>query len=61
MLLENSWLVTPSLFSSYYWYAIKDYGEMEGFLKVLHREKTPPTESQQAGIDFEDKIRAVCE
>jgi hypothetical protein len=34
---------------------------MEGFLKVLHREKTPPTESQQAGIDFEDKIRAVCE
>ncbi len=61
MLMENSWLVTPSLFSSYYWYAIKDYGEMEDFLKVLRREKTPPTKSQQAGIDFENKIRSVCE
>ncbi len=61
MLTGNSWLVTPSLFSSYYWYAIKDYGETEGFLKFLRREKTPTTKSQQAGIDFENRIRAVCE
>lgn len=61
MLTGNSWLVTPSLYSKYYWYAIRDYGTTEDFLKVLRREKTPTTESQQAGIDFEDKIRAVCE
>lgn len=61
MLVNDSWLVTPSLYSAYYWYAIRDYGTTEDFLKVLRKEKTPPTESMLAGIEFEDKIRAVCD
>ena len=61
MLVNDSWLVTPSLYSSYYWYAIRDYGTTEDFLNVLRKEKTPPTESMLAGIEFEDKIRAVCD
>ncbi len=61
MLVSDSWLVTPSLYSAYYWYAIREYGTTEDFLKVLRKEKTPPTESMLAGIEFEDKIRAVCE
>ena len=59
--MNDSWLVTPSLYSSYYWYAIRDYGTTEDFLNVLRKEKTPPTESMLAGIEFEDKIRAVCD
>lgn len=31
----------------------------DAFLRVLRREKTPPTEAMQKGIDFEDKITAV--
>lgn len=61
MIVQGSWLVTPSLYSSYYWYAIRDYGTTEDFLNVLRKEKTPPTESMLAGIEFEDKIRAVCD
>lgn len=53
--------VTPSLYSAYYWYAVKDYGSKEDFLKVLRKEKTEPTESAKAGIEFEDRVLKICE
>lgn len=31
------------------------------FLQTLSREKSPPNESMQAGIDFENKVRAYCD
>lgn len=54
-------LITPSLYSAYYWYAVRDYGTTEDFLKVLRREPTEPTEAMQAGIAFEERIRGICE
>ena len=54
-------LITPSLYNAYYWYAVRDYGTKEDFLRVLRKEPTEPTEAMQAGIDFEDRIRAICE
>lgn len=54
-------LITPSLYSTYYWYAVRNYKTTEDFLKVLRREQTTPTKEMQAGIDFEDRIRAICE
>ena len=53
--------VTPSLYNAYYWYALKDYGDKEDFLKVLRKEKTEPTESAKAGIEFEDRVLKICE
>ena len=53
--------ITPSLYSAYYWYAIKDYGSKEDFLRVLRKEPSEPTPSIQAGIDFEDRVHNICE
>ena len=53
--------ITPSLYSAYYWYAIKDYGTKEDFLRVLRKEPSEPSAAMQAGIEFEDHVRNICE
>lgn len=56
-----SLLITPSLYSAYYWFANKEFGTTEDFLKVLRREPTEPNEAMQAGIDFENRVRKICD
>lgn len=55
--MENKkYLITPSLLNSWK-YAISsnnEYGNLENFKKVLSREPSVTTESQQLGYDFED-------
>lgn len=53
--------ITPSLYNAYYWYAIKDHGSKEDFLRVLRKERTEPTVAMQMGIDFENHVRDICE
>lgn len=63
----NRYLMTHSLLSSW-GYAMKDnpYEDMTSerdskaeFLSTLRREKTPPTEAMQNGIEFEDLVKAI--
>lgn len=62
MLQSNSkkTLITPSLYYAYYWYAVREYGEKEDFLKVLRKEKTEPTDIMLDGIAFENNIKNLC-
>lgn len=57
----SKYLITPSLINAYQYY-IKDEWKSPAesradFLKTLRREKTPTTESQQKGLDFENSIK----
>ena len=65
MLVNNSSkkLITPSLFNTYYWYAVMDYpnATKEGFLKALRKEETEPTKLMKDGIKFENEIRDICD
>ena len=53
--------ITPSLYNAYYWYAVKDHGTKEDFLRVLRKEPSEPNEAMRAGIAFEDNVRDICE
>lgn len=55
-------LLTPSLLNSFFWYLKESFTKTEAeqrqeFLQTLRREKTPTTEAQQRGINFENAIR----
>lgn len=64
-------LITPSLYSSYVYYAETDfsvYGDSadewakkayEDWLNCLNKVQTPTTEAQQRGIDFENAVHAL--
>jgi hypothetical protein len=56
--------VTPSLLGSWELYlnAEGDWEESAeaDFLSSLQREKSPPTKAMQDGIDFENRVEAVC-
>jgi hypothetical protein len=56
--------VTPSLLGSWEWYlnAEGDWEESAeaDFLASLGREKNPPNKAMQDGIDFENRVEAVC-
>ncbi len=56
--------ITPSLLGSWEWYlnAEGDWEESAeaDFLASLRREKFPPTKAMQDGIDFENRVEAVC-
>lgn len=54
------YIVTPSLYSSYYWYKNSETKSEEDFLRVLNKEPEPPTEIMQEGIDFENEIHALA-
>lgn len=62
-MLQNlsGWLITPTLYSNYYWFLHSDNKTDEDFLKVLRREPVDQTDAMKAGVAFENKIRAVCE
>jgi hypothetical protein len=56
--------ITPSLLGSWEWYLNAD-GDWEesaedDFLASLRREKSPPNKAMQDGIDFENRVEAVC-
>ncbi len=53
------YLVTPSLYNSYYWYRNSNALSEEEFLRVLNKEPIPPTEIMQEGIDFENEIHEL--
>lgn len=61
----TKYLLTPSLLNSYAYYIQDEWkspaDSRADFLKTLSREKTPTTEAQQKGIDFEDKIKFYCD
>ena len=56
--------ITPTLLGSWEWYLSaegdsEDSAEAE-FIASLRREKSPPNEAMQKGIDFENRVEAVC-
>lgn len=53
--------ITPSLYNTYYYYAVKNYKSKEDFLKVLRKEPSEPTEIMIKGIQLEDRIRDISE
>lgn len=60
------YLVTTSLLNSLHWYLKESFTKTEAeqrqeFLQTLRKEKTPTTEAQQRGLDFEEKIKFYCE
>ena len=62
----TKYLITPSLLNSFSWYLKESFTKTEAeqrqeFLQTLRREKTPTTEAQQRGLDFEEKIKFYCE
>jgi len=57
----NGFLITPSLYSSWkYWMDSDDEGTAS-ILNTLNKAELVKTPAMQAGIDFEDNIRKVCE
>ena len=57
----NGFLITPSLYTSWkYWMDSDDEG-MASILNTLNKAELVKTPAMQAGIDFEDNIRKVCE
>lgn len=55
------YLITPSLYNSYYWYTHLENSSKSDFLNVLNKVQTEPNELIKRGIEFEDKIRAASE
>jgi hypothetical protein len=66
------YLITPSLYGSYLYYTSTDFNQIyadadkaeqaeqkayQDWLNCLNKVKTPTTEAQQRGIDFEDAVR----
>lgn len=56
-----SYLITPSLYNSYYYYTTLENTEKIEFLNTLNKVRTPPSETMQRGIDFEDIIFKITE
>lgn len=67
-------LITPSLYNSYLWYADTDFSAIwedpekaeeveksayQDWLNCLNKVKTPITEAQQKGIDFENAVEEM--
>lgn len=59
-----SYSITPSLLGSWEWYLNAEGDREESaeaeFLASLRKEKVAPNEDMQAGIDFENRVEAVC-
>jgi hypothetical protein len=61
--VEDGFLITPSLYSAWrYWKYCEGTGEQEmrDLLDTLNKVKKDKTPAMQAGIDFENDIRNVC-
>jgi hypothetical protein len=58
----NGFLITPSLYSSWkYWMENEEDDSKADILDTLNKVEKPKSAAMQAGIDFEDDIRKVCE
>jgi len=59
---QPKYLITPSLYNAYYWYALRNYEDAttENFLKVLRKEETEKKPIMEEGIKFENDIHALC-
>lgn len=70
------YLITPSLYGAYSYYKNTDYCKFcedmdkaieaekkayQDWLNTLNKVKTPTTEAQQKGIDFENAVQELCE
>lgn len=57
--------ITPSLLGSWEWYLNAEDEREESaqaeFLASLRKEKSPPNEAMRKGIDFENRVEAVCQ
>lgn len=52
--------ITPSLYNAYYYYKNSEIDNEEEFLRTLRKEPTPPNETMQRGIDFENAVNSAC-
>jgi hypothetical protein len=62
--VKDGFLITPTLYSSWkYWRDCEGTGEkeMKDLLDALNKVKKGKTPEMQAGIDFENDIRGVCD
>lgn len=50
---QEKYLITSSLLDSWHYLMSNEYAKMEDFMLTLRREKTPTTETQQQGFEFE--------
>ena len=62
----TKYLITPSLINSFQWYLKESFNKTEAeqrqeFLQTLRSEKTPTTEAQQRGLDFEYLVEKTCD
>ena len=57
----KGFLITPSLYSSWKYWMDSDGEEKTAILDTLNKVEIAKTPAMQAGIDFEDNIRKVCE
>jgi hypothetical protein len=63
-ILMDGFLITPSLYSAWkYWKDSEDTGEKEfkALLDTLNKVKKEKSLAIQAGIDFENAVRGVCD
>jgi hypothetical protein len=61
---KDGFLITPSLYSAWsYWKYCEGTGEeeMQDLLDTLNKVKKEKSPAMQAGIDFENAIRGVCD
>lgn len=56
----SQFIITPTLYSNWYWYNRLDGKTKEDFLNTLNKVKEPPTDAMLAGINFEDAVHADC-
>jgi len=57
----NGFLITPSLYSSWKYWINSEDAEKKEILDVLNKMPKEKTPAMQAGIDFENAIRDVCD
>ena len=58
---EKITYITPSLYSSVMYWRKREEGDQQELLDLLDHKPPQTTELMQAGIDFEDDVRKVCD
>lgn len=58
---EKITYITPSLYSSVMYWRKREEGDKQELLDLLDHKPPETTEVMQAGIDFEDEVRKICD
>lgn len=58
---EKITYITPSLYSSVMYWRKREEGDKQELLDLLDHKPPQTTELMQAGIDFEDDVRKICD